>query len=185
MRIPRADREHVVPMCKEAKLVRAVLDALGAEQEVGQNDDDGPASQVLPRCPERVGEVSPPALRLEGHEIAEQAQGVRPAPRGRHVLLDPVREEDETDSMIAPDRGEGEDSGDLDRLLLLGARPRPERARGAHVDDEDDRELPLLAVLLHERAAGAGRRVPVDRPHVVAGRILAHLVEVHAAPLKA
>ena len=87
--------------------------------------------------------------------------------------------------MIAAERRECQHPCDLDGLLALRRLARAERARCAHVHDEDDRELPLFAVLLHERAARARRRVPVDRPDVVAGLVFTELVEVHAPTTEA
>ena len=91
----------------------------------------------------------------------------------------------EADAVIAAERREREDPGDLDGLLALRRFAGAERARRAHVDDEDDRELPLLAVLLHERAPRARRRVPVDGPDVVARLVFTQLVEVHPATAEA
>src|SRR5262249_8435 len=52
------------------------------------------------------------------------------------------------------------------------------------VDDEEDRQVPLLDVLLDERRTHARGDVPVDAPHVIAGLVRAHLGELHAAPLE-
>ena len=41
--------------------------------------------------------------------------------------------------------------------------------------------LALFAEQLHERPAGAGRHVPIDRPHVVADLVRSHFLELDAA----
>src|SRR5690606_7950221 len=48
---------------------------------------------------------------------------------------------------------------------------------------EHDRELALLDELLDERPPRPRCHVPVDRPHIVPGLILAHLGELDAPPL--
>ncbi len=108
----------------------------------------------------------------------------RPRAGGTNVSTVSVKS-DEADAVIAAERREREDARDLDRLLALGRVPGAERAGRAHVDDEDDRELALFAVLLDERAARARRRVPVDRADVVARLVFAELVEVHPATAEA
>ena len=67
---------------------------------------------------------------------------------------------------------------------LLNRRTRAEPLRAREVDGEHDRELALLDVALHERPPHARRDVPVDRAHLVAGLVLAHLGELHPLPLE-
>ena len=91
------------------------------------------------------------------------------------------------DAVITPERCEGEDGRDLHGLLALTRLGCAERARRAHVDDEDDGELTFLAVLLHEGALTSGARggVPIDGANVVARGIFADLVEIHSASSEA
>jgi hypothetical protein len=61
---------------------------------------------------------------------------------------------------------------------------RAEVLRVADVAQEHHRQLALLDVALDVGLAGARGDVPVDRAHVVAGHVRAHLVELHAAALE-
>ena len=179
--ISGANRHHVVSMRERVELRRAQLQGLRVDQEVGQDDDERASAQALPHRAESGREVRPAVGGLEGHELAHEAARVGPPARGRHEHLHPVGEADEADPVVAPERSQREHAGDLDRLLALGRFPGAQRARGAQIDDEDDGELALLPVSLDERAAGPRRRVPVDGADVVAGLVLADLVEIHAA----
>jgi hypothetical protein len=76
------------------------------------------------------------------------------------------------------------DGSHLGGDLVLHFARRAEGARGAHVDQEHDCELALFAVLLDERCAHARGDLPVDVPHVVAGVVFTHLLELHAAALE-
>src|SRR5690606_27227926 len=49
---------------------------------------------------------------------------------------------------------------------------------GRAIDGDDRRQLTLLHVLLHPRAAGTGGDVPVDQADIVAGCVLAGLGEL-------
>ena len=99
-------------------------------------------------------------------------------------MLDPVREDDHPHAVVVLDREVGEHGGDLGdnlALLLLGGA---ESARRADVDYQHDGQLPLFPVLLDERARHPSRHVPVDVADVVARRVLAHLLELHAPALE-
>ena len=72
-------------------------------------------------------------------------------------------------------------SASISRLRALAEPKSPEALTSTA---SRMRELALLAVLLDERVAGARGDVPVDGAHLVAGHVLAHLVEVHAAAAK-
>jgi len=61
---------------------------------------------------------------------------------------------------------------------------RAEQTRPAHVHDEHEREFAFLDELFDERMIHPRGDVPVDRAHVVAGLVFAHLVEVHALALE-
>ena len=71
------------------------------------------------------------------------------------------------------------------RLLSSIAAEFPRRA---HIHHQHDRQLALLGEFLHERIpvhlAEPRRHVPVDRAHLVARRVFAHLLEVHPAALE-
>ena len=156
------------------------------DEEVREDDDDGPPAQALADASqgERRGRCRGPRARRRPGRAPARRVCARPRAGGTNASTASVKS-DEPDPVIAAERREREDAGDLDRLLALRRVAGAERAGRAHVDDEDDRELALLAVLLDEGAAGARRRVPVDRADVVAGLVFAELVEVHAAAAEA
>ena len=60
----------------------------------------------------------------------------------------------------------------------------PNKPGAAHVHDEHEREFAFLDELLDERMVHPRGDVPVNRAHVVAGLVFAHLVEVHALALE-
>ena len=99
---------------------------------------------------------------------------------GRDVLLDAVGEENQADLVAVADGGEGQDAGEFGGQFALALRGRTEIARRADIHEQQDGQFAFLGEFFHERAAGAGGDVPVNRPHFVAGDVFAHLVEVHA-----
>src|SRR5262249_24379156 len=68
--------------------------------------------------------------------------------------------------------------------LALEAAMRAEALGAREIDDEHHRELALLDVALHVRAAHARRHVPIDAAYLVTGPILAHLGELHPLPFE-
>ena len=121
---------------------------------------------------------------LEGQQIADQAHGAVLALARRHVMRDPVGEDDQADLVIVADRAEREDRREFGGNLALRPRHAAEQTRGAEIDQQHDRELALLDILFDERRAHARGNVPVDRTHVVAGHILANLGELDPAALE-
>jgi hypothetical protein len=99
-------------------------------------------------------------------------------------VLDAVGEEHEPDPVVVAHRREREHRRQLDGQLALEPPRRAEPLRARQVDDEHHGELALLLVAPNERPAHARRHVPVDRPHLVAGLVLAHLGELHPLPLE-
>ena len=61
---------------------------------------------------------------------------------------------------------------------------RAEQAGAAHVHHQHERQFAFLDELLDERMVHPRGDVPVNRAHVVAGLVFAHLVEVHALALE-
>src|SRR5471032_2860984 len=131
-----------------------------------------------------VHQIRPAPLRLEEQHLADDAQDVAAAFAWRDEFFHLVAEENETDLVVVADGGEGKHGGDLGGEFALGLAARAEQAGAAHVHDEHEREFAFLDKLLNERMIHPRGDVPVNRPHVVAGLIFAHLVEVHAWPLK-
>jgi len=88
------------------------------------------------------------------------------------------------DPVVVGDGREREHGRELGRVVALQQVLRAELLRARHVHDQQQREVALLHELLHVRRAHARRHVPVDRAHLVAGGVLAHLRELHAAALE-
>ncbi len=132
----------------------------------------------------RLADVRAPTLGPVIEELPEDPQDVATALAGRHELLDPVGEDDEPDLVVVLDGAEGEEGADLHGQLPLHPLAGAEVSRGAHVNHQHHRQLPLLLEDLHEGGAAPGRDVPVDVADVVAVLVLADLGEAHAAPLE-
>ena len=128
--------------------------------------------------------IRPAPLRLEEQHLADDAQHVAAALARRDELLDLVGEQDQAHLVVVADGGEGEHRGDLGRQLALGLRARAEQARAAHVHHQHQRQLAFLDELLDERMVHPRGDVPVNRAHLVAGLVFAHLVEVHPLALE-
>ena len=124
----------------------------------------------------------PRGLEVEG--VAHDARAWSHALPGRHEPLDAVGEEHRADPVVVRHRREGEQRGELGREVALGQVARAEVLGARDVDEQEDRQVALLDELLDVRDADAGRDVPVDGADVVAGRVLAHLGELHAAALE-
>ena len=128
---------------------------------------------LVPRC-----------LRLEGEHLADEPQNVAPAFARRQEQLDLVGEQQQRHFVAAARGGNGQRAGDLRRELAFGAAQRTEGRRGRDVHRQHHRQFALLAVALHERPAHAIGDVPINVAHLVAGDVLAQLLEIHAAPLE-
>ena len=102
-----------------------------------------------------------------------------PLARG-DVLVHVAVEQQEAHLVVVVDGGEGHQGGKLHRRLALGAVRRAEVERGAHVHQQQHRELALLDIALDERRADAGGDVPVDGAHIVARKVGPYFVEFHA-----
>ena len=112
--------------------------------------------------------------------FANDAQHVAAAFARRDEFLHLVAEQQQADLVVVADGGEGEHGGDLGGEFALGLVARAEQAGAAHVHDEHEREFAFLDEFLDERMVHPRGDVPVNRAHVVAGLVFAHLVEVHA-----
>src|SRR5690606_12243859 len=151
----------------------------GAEEEIAQDEDHGPMAQHAAGVIQSAGELGAAAAWLEDEYVADQAQHVPPPLLGRDEVLDVVREDEQPDAIVVPDGRQREHGGDLRGQLGLEAAPRAELLRAREVHDEQDRELPLLDVLLDIRMAHPGRDVPIDGADVVALLVRPHLAELH------
>ena len=133
---------------------------------------------------QRVHQIRPAPLRLKEQHFADDAQDVAAAFARRDEFLHLVGEQNQADLVVVADGGEGEHGGDLGGEFALGLVARAEQAGAAHVHDEHEREFAFLDELLDERMVHPRGDVPVNRAHVVAGLVFAHLVEVHALALE-
>src|SRR5205085_10003878 len=79
---------------------------------------------------------------------------------------------------------EGEDGGQLGGHLALLLVEGAEVRAAAAIDEQHDGQLALLDEALDEGVAHAGGDVPVDGADVVAGLVLAHLLEGDAGALE-
>ena len=130
------------------------------------------------------GEVGAAALWLARQQVAHDAQRVVAAAARGHVAFDAVGEDHAADAVVVGDSREGQHRRQLGGVVALAQVARAEILRARDVDQQQQREVALLDELLHVRRAHAGGDVPVDRAHLVAGRVLAHLGELHAAALE-
>ena len=121
---------------------------------------------------------------LAREQVAHDAQGVVAAAARGHVALDAVGEQHGADPVVVGDRREGQHRRELRRVVALQEVLRAELLGAGHVHQEQQREVALLHELLHVGRAHARGDVPVDGAHLVAGGVLAHLGELHAAALE-
>ena len=126
----------------------------------------------------------PRRLRLVEQHVADEPQDVAGALARRHEALDAVGELDEADAVVVADGAEGQHGGQLGGDLALLLAPRAELVAAAAIDGQQHGQLALLDEALDERMAHAGGDVPVDGAHVVAGLVLAHLLEGDAGALE-
>ena len=91
---------------------------------------------------------------------------------------------DQADPVVVADGAEGQHGGQLGGDLALLLQPRAELVAAAAIDDQHHGQLALLDEALDERMAHAGGDVPVDGADVVAGLVLAHLLEGDAGALE-
>ncbi len=133
---------------------------------------------------QRGVQIRPAPLRLKKQNFADDAQDVAAAFARRNEFFNFVGKKNQADFVIVPNRREREHRGNFRREFALGLVARAEQAGAAHVHDEHEREFAFLDELLDERMIHPRGDVPVNRAHVVAGLVFAHLVEVHALALE-
>ena len=158
----------------------------GAEavQEVGEQEHDRAPVQHAIQEGQGRRDVGAAVLGLEEEHLADEPQNVAPPFARRQEQLDLVGEQQQRDLVAAPRGGNGQRAGNLRRKLALGAAQRAERRGGRDVHRQHHRQFALLAVALHERPPHAIGDVPVNVADLIAGDILAQLLEIHAAALE-
>ena len=123
------------------------------------------------------------ALRLgaELDKLADDGEDMALALLGRDKLLDFIGEEYAAHLVVVLRSREGQHCRNLGDDVLLQAIGCTKRARVAHIDQEHHRQLALLLINLDVGLRRAGRNVPVNIAHIVAGTILPHLRKRHTA----
>ncbi len=177
--VDQLDSDHVVlpGQSAECRLV-------AAGQEIRDDEKHRAPSEDRLEVLECRGQIGPGAGRLEGEELAEDAEDV-PAPfAGGDYLLDAIGKEESADPIVVPRGRQREDGADLGGQLSLGPETAAESLRGAEVHHEADGELPLFQVALDIRGPQARRDVPVDTADIVSGLIFAHLGELDSPATK-
>ena len=178
-RIADVQGDQVVAARRQAQGRLEVL-----SEEVADQEDHRAALEQAAHGLQCPGQVGAAARRFEVEQLADDTQDVAVALLGGDVHLHAVGEDEAAHLVLVADGAKGEHAGHLGDDLALQARAAAEEAAGAGVDHEQHGQLALLAVALDEGPAHARGDVPVDRTHLVAGRVLAHLVELHAGALE-
>ena len=150
-------------------------------EKVRHDEDDRALLEERCGAPEREREVGSAARGRQRKRVPRDRERVVDALARRVKALEPVREKKRADAVVVLDGGEREERRQLGHELALREVLRAEALGRRKVEKQEHREVPLLGVFLHVRDARPSRHVPVDRPHVVAGHVLAHLGELHPA----
>ena len=172
-------RDEVVPAMRLPHRAAQILQILGLK--IRDQEGNRPALGDAVDEVERVRHVCAASLRLEHQDFAHDAQDMLATFLRWDVLLDAVGEQDQTHFIAVANRRERQHARQLSGQFALALPGRTEVAGGAEVHHQQDRQLAFLGELLDERPTGASGDVPVNRAHFVAGHVLAHFVEVHAA----
>ncbi len=174
-----AHGDEVVPATRALQLPLEVL-----VEEIAEQEDDGPAVQHACQEVEGVAQRRAAALGAEQEGVADQPQHVPGALARRDVVLDAVAELEQGGPVVVGQGAERQHRRQLRHHLTLRLQAGAEPLAVADVHGQNDGQFALLDEALDEGMAGAGGDVPVDGPHVVAGLVLADLVEGQAGPLE-
>ena len=124
------------------------------------------------------------ALRLEVEHFSDDIENMLSSFLRRNVLLDAVREEDDTYLVIVLNGTEGECGSNLCSQIALHLLHRTEIERPTDVNEQHHRKFPFLLKHLDIRLMKAGGHVPVDVSHIIAILIFAHLGKGHSPALE-
>ncbi len=150
-------------------------------QKIRNEEDDRAAADHRLEVAERRAEIGAGARGPEGEQVADDAERLPPPlPRG-HVVLHLVGREDRAHPVVVPRGRQREHGAHLGGQIPLGAAHAAEARRGAQIGHEEHGQLALLEVALDVGRAQPSGDVPVDGADVVAGLVLAHFGELHAA----
>ncbi len=164
--------------------VHQLAGGIGLPEKIRHANRDCLSRHNAPEKLQRAVQVGSPVFRLEKQNLTNDAQHVKTPFAGRHVFLDLVGKQNQPHLVVVADGGKRQHRGQLSRHLALGLLDRAEKAGPAQVDQQHQRQLAFLGVHLYERLIHPGGHVPVDRSNLVAGRVLAHLLEVQPLPLE-
>src|SRR6266511_4764141 len=157
----------------------------GLPKKIRKDDGDGAMGEDPREELERDVQVRAALARFVEEDLTNHSQHVFAALAGRDEFFHAFGEEDETDLVAVADGGEGEHRGDFSGQFALGLGDGTEQAGPTEIDDQHDGQFAFLNELLDERMVHASGDVPVNRAHVVARLILAHLVEIHSLAFEA
>src|SRR5207244_4309293 len=146
-------------------------------EEVGEQENDGPAVQNAIEIVEPFPERRAPVPWLKEQDIANEAEYVPGAFARRHEPLHTVRAGDEAHFVIIADRAEGEHGCQLGHHFSFLLELRSEVVTGAAVDEQHHRQFPFLNVALDEWMPHAGGHIPIDRADIVSGLVGSNLLE--------
>ena len=131
-----------------------------------------------------AADVGTLALRLEVEHFSDDIENMFSSFLRRNVLLDTVREEDDTYLVIVLNGTEGECGSNLSSQIALHLLHRTEIERPADVYEQHHGKFPFLFKHLDVRLMKAGGHVPVDVSHIIAVLIFAHLGKGHSPTLE-
>ena len=131
-----------------------------------------------------AADVGTLALRLEVEHFPDDIENMLSSFLRRNVLLDTVREEDDTYLVIVLNGTEGECGSNLSSQIALHLLHRTEIERPADVYEQHHGKFPFLFKHLDVRLMKAGGHVPVDVSHIIAILIFAHLSKGHSPTLE-
>jgi len=146
----------------------------------------GPPPDRESPCP-AAGQIR--SLRLRSfrsvrENLANHAQRVFLTLPRRDVLLDAAVKQGEPDLVVVSCRGKRQQRTQLGGDLALGSFRGSKILRGRHVSHQHQCQLPLFDVALDVGSTHPRGDIPIDGPHVVAGDVGAHLVELDATALE-
>jgi hypothetical protein len=142
--IAHANRDHIVPSrhepqrffpARKGRCIRAIVGRI-EEREIAEEENHCPVGQQTRSVIERSRQVSAPPCRLEGEEIANQAQHVAAPFLRRYHMLDVIAEDDEADAVVVADGGKRQNCGQLGGALGLESLARAELFRTREVNRE-------------------------------------------------
>ena len=102
----------------------------------------------------------------------------------RDVLLNLIREEDNTNLIVILNSTEGKGGSNLCHHIALHLLLGSEIERTTDVDKQHHRHLALFFEHLYIRTMETSSHIPVDISHIITELILAHLAKGHTPTLK-